>query len=95
MATLTDVFDDIARTLASHAGQRCPYRTASDACTFHGGCRNQHRAQHAADPVACGGDGNLQWTSALESHASSWPRAQRSPEAGRQTGCLMPEAGGL
>ncbi len=61
MATLAAVFDDIGRTITSHAGERCPYRTARDACTFSGGCQNQRWTARGTEPIACGGDGQLQW----------------------------------
>ncbi len=38
---LVGTLGEIADTATARSLERCPYRTADDACTFHGDCRNQ------------------------------------------------------
>lgn len=50
---------EIGAAVEAKRGERCPYRTATDACTFRGGCRNKVR--RPGDDPACGGDHLLKW----------------------------------
>jgi hypothetical protein len=56
MAKLGEVLTGIAITADAKNGERCPYKTAAQLCTFHGGCRNQRHINHS---VHCGGDHQL------------------------------------
>lgn len=50
---------EIGATVEAKRGERCPYRSAQDLCTFRGGCRNKVR--HPGGDPACGGDHMLMW----------------------------------
>jgi hypothetical protein len=51
MRTLADIAVDVA----DRAGERCPYRTAADCCTFAAPCRNQRRTTGAPANRCSGG----------------------------------------
>lgn len=61
-AALMRLVGDVSADVQARIDERCPYRTALDACTFRGPCENQRRA---AASVACGGDHRLRRPPAL------------------------------
>lgn len=50
---------EIGRAVEEKKGERCPYRTAADECTYRGGCINRVREQDGKK--RCGGDHLLKW----------------------------------
>jgi hypothetical protein len=56
---LRDTVLEIGCTVEEKKGERCPYRTAGDDCTFRGGCINRVRSQDGRK--TCGGDHLLKW----------------------------------
>lgn len=64
LRSLGETLSDIVEAVERRQGERCPYRSARDECTFRGGCRNKIRVPGAAP--RCGGDQQIQWTSKEE-----------------------------
>jgi len=52
--SLSDTVMEIANLMESKMGERCPYRSVTDECTFRGGCVNKRR--QAGGIVLCRGD---------------------------------------
>ncbi|MFH0795197.1 MAG: hypothetical protein V2A74_14330 [bacterium] len=52
--SLSDTVLEVANLMESKMGERCPYRAATDECTFRGGCVNKQRKSEGK--VLCGGD---------------------------------------
>jgi hypothetical protein len=51
---LRETVMEIGRAVEEKKGERCPYRTAKDECTYRGGCVN--RIRPAGGDALCGGD---------------------------------------
>ncbi len=51
---MRDTILEIGAAIEQKKGERCPYRTAQDECTFRGGCINKVR--EADGTRRCGGD---------------------------------------
>src|SRR5947207_739150 len=59
LQSLGDTLTEIAKSAESKRGERCPYRSAKDECTFKGGCINKRRQTNGTK--LCGGDHKLKW----------------------------------
>jgi hypothetical protein len=55
--SLSDTVMEVANLMESKMGERCPYRSVTDECTFRGGCVNKQREREGR--VVCGGDHQL------------------------------------
>lgn len=60
MSELESTLRGIVETAEQKRGERCPYRTAKDECTFRGGCVNK-QGKGRGGPALCGGDHQLRW----------------------------------
>jgi CRISPR/Cas system Type II protein with McrA/HNH and RuvC-like nuclease domain len=59
LQSLGETLTDLSKTIESKKGERCPYRSAKDECTYRGGCINKRR--QADGTKLCGGDHKLKW----------------------------------
>lgn len=57
--SLGETLTDLSKTIESKKGERCPYRSAKDECTYRGGCINKRRLPDGTK--LCGGDHKLKW----------------------------------
>jgi hypothetical protein len=57
--SLRETLRGIIGTYEERKGERCPYRSATDVCTYRGGCVNKQRMPDGTKK--CGGDHKLKW----------------------------------
>ena len=62
--SLGETLSSIMHSVEEKRGERCPYRAATDACTYAGGCINKRRLPDGTK--VCGGDHKLRWDNAKE-----------------------------
>jgi hypothetical protein len=60
LASLGDTVRDLVDAIEAKKGERCPYRSATDVCTYRGGCVNRQRGPDKT--WLCGGDHMLKWS---------------------------------